>query len=90
MVDDKSKTNLAQMTESVLEDGYALVQEFVDGGEDGDARIFLLEGKILDATVSRPPSGECLPVTTPGPTSARADVLSRSRSVTWNAASSKR
>jgi glutathione synthase len=36
------------MTEAVLEDGYAIVQEFVDGGEDGDARIFLLEGQILE------------------------------------------
>lgn len=47
-VDEQSKTNLAPMTESVLEDGYALAQEFVDGGEDGDARIFLLEGEILE------------------------------------------
>jgi glutathione synthase len=36
------------MTEAVLQDGYAIVQEFVDGGEDGDARIFLLEGQILE------------------------------------------
>jgi rhamnogalacturonyl hydrolase YesR len=32
-----SEANLAQMTEAVLQDGYAIVQEFVDGGEDGDA-----------------------------------------------------
>ena len=36
------------MTEAVLQDGYAIVEEFVDGGEDGDARIFLLEGQILE------------------------------------------
>jgi glutathione synthase len=48
MVGDKSDTNLAQMTEAVLQDGYALVQEFVDGGENGDARIFLLDGEILE------------------------------------------
>lgn len=48
MVDDGGDTNLAQMTEAVLQDGYALVQEFVDGGENGDARIFLLDGKILE------------------------------------------
>ncbi len=40
--------NLAQMTEAVLQDGYAIVQEFLDGGEDGDARILLLEGQILE------------------------------------------
>jgi glutathione synthase len=62
MVDDESETNLAQMTEAVLHDGYALVQEFVDGGEDGDARIFLLEGQILErdgklAAFRRVPTG---------------------------------
>jgi len=48
MIEDEGEANLAQMTESVLQDGYAIVQEFVDGGEDGDARIFLLEGEILE------------------------------------------
>ena len=48
MIEGAEETNLAQMTEAVLQDGYAIVQEFVDGGEDGDARIFLLEGRILE------------------------------------------
>lgn len=48
MVEDEDEANLAQMTEAVLQDGYALVQQFVDGGEGGDARIFLLEGEILE------------------------------------------
>lgn len=48
MVADETETNLAQMIEAVLEDGYALVQEFVDGGEEGDARIFVLDGEILE------------------------------------------
>jgi glutathione synthase len=48
MIPDAAEANLAQMTEAVLQDGYAVVQEFVDGGEDGDARIFLLEGQILE------------------------------------------
>ena len=47
MIEDENETNLAQMTEAVLQDGYAIVQEFVDGGEDGDARIFLLDGQLL-------------------------------------------
>ncbi len=47
MIEHDGETNLTQMTEAVLQDGYAIVQEFVDGGEDGDARIFLLEGRIL-------------------------------------------
>lgn len=48
MIEGEHEKNLAQMTEAVLEDGYAVVQEFVDGGEDGDARIFLLEGRLLE------------------------------------------
>jgi glutathione synthase len=48
MVEDEDEANLAQITESVLQDGYALVQEFVDCAEEGDARIFLLEGQILE------------------------------------------
>ena len=48
VIEGKEETNLAQMTEAVFEDGYAIVQEFVDGAEDGDSRIFLLEGQILE------------------------------------------
>ncbi|HEX6056656.1 MAG TPA: glutathione synthase, partial [Intrasporangium sp.] len=60
--EDESETNLAQMTEAVLQDGYALVQEFVDGGENGDVRIFLLDGQILEhdgklAAFRRVPTG---------------------------------
>ena len=62
MIEDDGEANLAQMTEAVLQDGYAIVQEFVDGGEDGDARIFLLEGQILEregklAAFRRVPTG---------------------------------
>ncbi len=47
-IEDEGEANLAQITEAVLQDGYAIVQQFVAGGEDGDARIFLLEGQILE------------------------------------------
>jgi glutathione synthase len=62
MIENENETNLAQMTEAVLQDGYAIVQEFVDGGEDGDARIFLLDGQILEcdgalAAFRRVPTG---------------------------------
>ena len=62
MIEDEGETNLAQMTEAVLQDGYAIVQEFVGGGVEGDARIFLLEGQILEvdgklAAFRRVPSG---------------------------------
>ena len=62
MIEDEDEANLAQMTEAVLQDGYAIVQEFVDGGENGDARIFLLDGQILEregqlAAFRRVPTG---------------------------------
>ena len=62
MIEDEGEANLAQITEAVLQDGYAIVQEFVDGGEDGDARIFLLEGQLLErhgklAAFRRVPTG---------------------------------
>jgi glutathione synthase len=62
MIEDEGEANLAQMTEAVLQDGYAVVQEFVDSGENGDARIFLLEGQILEregklAAFRRVPAG---------------------------------
>ncbi|MFB6720912.1 glutathione synthase [Kribbella sp. NPDC056345] len=62
MIEGQGEANLAQMTEAVLEDGYAIAQEFVEGGEDGDARIFLLEGRLLEcdgkpAAFRRVPTG---------------------------------
>ncbi len=76
MVEDEGEPNLAQITEAVLQDGYAIVQQFVDGGEDGDARIFLLEGQILEqdgtlAAFRRVPTG----------TDPRANISTGGRSV---------
>jgi len=62
MIENEGEANLAQITEAVLQDGYAIIQEFVDGGEHGDARIFLLDGQILErdgvqAAFRRVPTG---------------------------------
>lgn len=48
VVEDGNETNLAQITEAVFADGYAIAQEFVPGGDEGDARIFLLDGKLIE------------------------------------------
>ena len=76
MIADDREANLAQMTEAVLQDGYAIVQEFVEGGEQGDARIFLLEGQLLErdgktAAFRRVPTGNDL----------RANISTGGRSV---------
>ena len=48
IVEDGDDANLAQMIEAVLEDGYVIAQERVGNGEDGDMRLFLLDGKPLE------------------------------------------
>ncbi|MGR0320838.1 hypothetical protein [Agromyces sp. ZXT2-3] len=62
MIGGPEETDLAQMTEAVPQDGYAIIQEFIDGSRDGDARIFLLEGRLLErdgrpAALRRVPTG---------------------------------
>ena len=47
MVDGDDDPNLNQIIEAVCEHGYVTVQEFVSGGDDGDLRMFLLDGEIL-------------------------------------------
>jgi glutathione synthase len=48
IVEDPDDSNLTQMIEAVLEDGYVLAQERVAAAEDGDQRIFLMDGEIME------------------------------------------
>src|SRR5699024_316640 len=62
MIEDEEETNLSQIIEAVLGDGYAIVQEVIPGGEEGDARILVLDGAILQcdgvhAAFRRVPTG---------------------------------
>ena len=54
LVEDEEDPNLSQMIEAVLEDGYVIAQERVDGAEKGDVRLFLLDGEPLkiDSTIA--------------------------------------
>jgi glutathione synthase len=47
-VDGDDEPNLNQIMEAVLEDGYIYAQGYVDGAEDGDTRIFLLDGELIE------------------------------------------
>ncbi len=47
VIEDENEANLSQMIEAVLEDGYVTAQAFVPGAEDGDLRLFLLDGELL-------------------------------------------
>ncbi len=48
MIDGEDETNLNQMMESVLEDGYVYAQGYVEGADEGDMRIFLLDGELIE------------------------------------------
>ena len=62
MVDGEDEPNLNQIMEAVLEDGYIYAQGYVDGAEEGDMRIFLLDGELIEvdghvAAFQRVPDG---------------------------------
>jgi glutathione synthase len=48
MVDGEDEPNLNQIMEAVLEDGYIYAQGYVDRAEEGDMRIFLLDGELIE------------------------------------------
>jgi glutathione synthase len=65
LVEDPEDANLDQMIESVLSEGYALAQEFLEEAEKGDIRLFLVDGEPLEhngryAAVRRVPEGQDL------------------------------
>ena len=47
LVEDEEDPNLKQIVAAILEDGYITAQEFVPGAEEGDLRLFLLEGQLM-------------------------------------------
>jgi glutathione synthase len=56
-----SEANVHQIVDVVLRQGYAVVQEFVEGAEDGDVRVTVVDGEILtvdgeEAAVARVPA----------------------------------
>ena len=48
IVDGEDEPNLNQMMETVLEDGYVYAQGYVEGADEGDMRIFLLDGELIE------------------------------------------
>lgn len=47
LIEDGDDPNLKQIVAAIMEDGYVTAQEFVDGAEEGDLRLFLLDGQLL-------------------------------------------
>ena len=48
LVGQEDDPNVSQMIEAVLEDGYVLAQEYLPEAEEGDTRLFLLDGQPLE------------------------------------------
>ena len=44
LVSDEESPNLNQIIEAISRDGYVVAQEFLEGADDGDVRIFVLNG----------------------------------------------
>lgn len=47
LIDKKSRQNLNQITEAVIRDGYAIVQEYLPAAKKGDLRMITLNGRPL-------------------------------------------
>jgi glutathione synthase len=47
LVSDEESPNLNQIIEAISRDGYVVAQEFLDGAERGDVRIFVLNGEAM-------------------------------------------
>lgn len=45
---DKEKANFEQISNSLLDKGYVIAQEFLPGVSKGDVRVLLLNGKIME------------------------------------------
>lgn len=62
MLDDHTEANLTQIVEAILEEGYVVAQAKIGQSEEGDIRLFMLDGEPLVsgdtyAAVRRVPQG---------------------------------
>ena len=48
LVDPEDGSNLSQIIEAVSRDGYMVVQEFLPEAEEGDVRVFVMNGELLE------------------------------------------
>lgn len=47
LVDEGGEQNVNQIIETIVRDGYVVVQEYLDDAEDGDIRMFVMNGAAL-------------------------------------------
>lgn len=47
-IDQGDVQNLNQIVDVLVRDGYAMVQPYVEGADDGDVRLIVMDGKLLE------------------------------------------
>ena len=47
LIKDQDRSNLNQMVESLVRDGYVIAQEYLSAASEGDTRLFILNGQPL-------------------------------------------
>ncbi|MFA0964525.1 glutathione synthetase [Roseivirga sp. BDSF3-8] len=45
---DKTEKNINQIIDTIMEDGYVIAQEYLPKAKDGDVRVFLMNGRLLE------------------------------------------
>jgi glutathione synthase len=48
LIQERDRRNFNQILDTVLTEGYALVQEYLPEAQEGDTRLFLMNGRILE------------------------------------------
>ena len=48
LVSDEEAPNLNQIIEAISRDGYVVAQEYLSGADEGDVRIFVLNGEVME------------------------------------------
>jgi glutathione synthase len=49
LVDESEKPNISQIVEAISRDGYVVTQEYLPAAQDGDVRMFVMDGRPLEA-----------------------------------------
>lgn len=84
---DKDEPNVNQIIEAVLSEGYALAQEYLPAASEGDVRLFLMNGQILQrngklaAIHRRGPEGDIRSNLTIGGKVARVELTDTMREI---------
>lgn len=49
LLDKKEKNNLKQIVEAIARNGYVIAQEYLPEAKNGDVRVFMMNGKVMES-----------------------------------------